>query len=103
MRNYISVNTKINFDFKVEINAIYDAINSFFNNQEAIILSSEPIVVINDNKSNLDIFIKYKLKKDAILSFETKKMIFMLQQALQSLINVKPNNINMVFEGFYDI
>ncbi|WP_330463607.1 MMB_0454 family protein [Metamycoplasma gateae] len=103
MSNFISVNTKMNFDFKVEESTIYEAINHFFKNQNNIVLISEPRIVINESKKNIDIFIKYKLKKNSILSFETKKMIFMLEERIYSLINVKPNNINVIFEGIENV
>ncbi|ENY54162.1 MMB_0454 family protein [Metamycoplasma alkalescens] len=101
MNDFISVDTKMNFDFKVEIETIHQAIDDFFATQDAIILTIKPKIIIN--KNNLEISISYKLKKDAILSFETKKMIFMLEQRIYSLINTKPSNIKLIFEGIENV
>ncbi len=102
MKDFVSVNTKMNFDFKVESETIYQAINHFFENQDEIILTKAPSINIKDN-NGIEIFISYKLKKGSILSFETKKMIFMLEQRIYSLLNVKPNNINVIFEGIKNV
>ncbi|MGX9340022.1 MULTISPECIES: MMB_0454 family protein [unclassified Mycoplasma] len=103
MSNFISVNTRMNFDFKVEEHVIYQAINQFFESQDSIILTKKPIINIKNSTNNIEIFISYKLKKEAILSFETKNAIFMLEQRIYSLINVRPNNINIVFEGIENV
>lgn len=62
MSDFVSVNTKMNFDFKVESETIYQAINHFFENQDEIILTKEPTINIRDN-NGIEIFISYKLKK----------------------------------------
>ncbi|AZZ65498.1 hypothetical protein DMC14_001700 [Metamycoplasma phocicerebrale] len=103
MSNSISVNTKMNFDFKVELDTIISTIKQVFETKKNIILTSEPKIVINAAKNNAEIFISYKLKKNTTLSFETKQLIFMIEQRVYSLINVKPININLIFEGIENV
>ncbi|ENY68688.1 Hypothetical protein MAU_4840 [Metamycoplasma auris 15026] len=97
MNNSIIVNTKLNFDFKVDIDAIYQTVNDFFSKQNSIILVKKP--ELNINKNGLDLIINCTLQENASLSFETNKMIFLLEQRIYSLINSKPNNIKIIFES----
>ncbi|MBN4089508.1 hypothetical protein OF364_00880 [Mycoplasma enhydrae] len=103
MSDCILVNTKMNFDFKVEIKTIKKTIEQVFESRNNIILTSAPQIVVNASKNNVEIFINYKLKKDNVLSFQTKQLIFMIEQRIYSLINVKPTNINLVFEGVQNV
>ncbi|PZW01421.1 MMB_0454 family protein [Metamycoplasma auris] len=97
MNDFISVNTKLNFDFKVDVDTIKQTIDDFFSKQPSIILTKEPELIVN--KGNLDLIIYCTLKENASISFETNKMIFLLEQRIYSLINTKPNNIKIIFES----
>ncbi|AXE60744.1 hypothetical protein DA803_01420 [[Mycoplasma] phocae] len=100
--DYISVNTKMNFAFKVEVAVIKDSIQSIFNNIEYPIRISDLEVVSNDKHSNVSISLKYKIGQFSIFSFQTKMIVFLIEQKIYSLINTKPININLVFEGVFN-
>ncbi|RMA78632.1 hypothetical protein JN00_0274 [Metamycoplasma subdolum] len=99
---YINVNTRMNMIFQVEKEAIYNSLKSIFDDIKNIKLVSEIEININSSKTNVTIKLSYRLSKTANFSFETKKLISLIEQKLFSLINTKPNNINLIYAGVYD-
>ncbi|WP_027122693.1 MMB_0454 family protein [Metamycoplasma spumans] len=99
---FVIVNTKMNFNYKVELCAIEDSIMQIFKNEEGIQLVDSLKIDLNNKNSNVDISLKYKLNSVKNFSFETKKLIFLIEQKVFSLINTKPNNINLIFEGTFN-
>ncbi|MBN0970818.1 MMB_0454 family protein [Mycoplasma phocoeninasale] len=100
--DYISVNTKMNFAFKVEVEVIKDSIQSIFNNTEYPIRISDLKVMSNIEHSNVSVNLNYKIGQFSNFSFQTKMIIFLIEQKIYSLINTKPININLVFEGVFN-
>ncbi|AWX69231.1 MMB_0454 family protein [[Mycoplasma] anseris] len=98
----VKVNTRMNFSFLVEKEVIVDAVKLVFKNNENIHLTNEPNVIVNKNNSNVNIEIKCKIRKDRNFSFEMKQLIFTIEQKVFSLINTKPININLIYEGVFD-
>lgn len=99
---FVIVNTKMNFNYKVELTAIEDSIMQIFNNEDGIELVDDLKIDLNNKNSNVNISLKYKLNSIKNFSFETKKLIFLIEQKVFSLINTKPNNINLIFEGTFN-
>ncbi|WP_412031326.1 MMB_0454 family protein [Metamycoplasma buccale] len=102
MTRYINVNTKMNFSFFVEEEVIKEAIQKIFKNNKKVILTSQIEVSIDNTKENVDIRLHYKVKKFEDFTFETKQLMFLIEQTIFSLINTKPKNINLIFEGSED-
>ncbi|TPR54094.1 MMB_0454 family protein [Metamycoplasma neophronis] len=98
----VIVNTKMNFTYRVELIAIKESIMQFFELNPGIRLVDDLIITTNNSKSNIDISMKYQVNNIKNFAFETKKLIFLIEQKVFSLINTKPNNINLVFEGTFN-
>ncbi|ACF07177.1 hypothetical protein MARTH_orf278 [Metamycoplasma arthritidis 158L3-1] len=96
---FVTVNAKMNFAFKVAKEAIVETIEKTFDELEGVVLAAPIELIINADRSNFDLNIKYKVNHLNNFVFETKKMIFLLEQKIFSLINKKPSNINLVFDG----
>lgn len=98
-QEFVTVNAKMNFAFKVAKEALVETIKKTFEELESVVLAAPVELVINVDCSNFDLNIKYKVNHLNNFVFETKKMIFLLEQKIFSLINKKPSNINLVFDG----
>ncbi|BDX52727.1 MMB_0454 family protein [Metamycoplasma equirhinis] len=99
--NYIFVNTKMNFTFQVDIETIKKSINQIFENDDNEIKINNLQINPNMQHSNIEINLTYQIKSLNNFAFETKKILFLIEQKINSLINTKPTNINLVFKGVY--
>ncbi|AZG68808.1 MMB_0454 family protein [Mycoplasma struthionis] len=96
---HVSVNTKMNFSFNVELKVIREAILSIQKKINTIKFDKNFLLLLNSPKTNVSISMNYKIKNIKDFAFETKRLIFLIEQKVFSLINTKPININLVFEG----
>lgn len=98
----IEVNTKMNFRYFVEQDAIYEELNNIFSSNKNIKLIGKIEIKLNRTKTNVFINLSYKLINKTSFAYETKKLIFKIEHKVFSLINAKPNNINLIFQGYED-
>jgi len=80
--DYVTINTKMNLNYKVETTVIKNEINE-----------------VNNSHTNVEISFHYKINNFENFSFLIKKIIFLIEQKTLSLINTKPININLIYEG----
>ncbi|TPE57425.1 hypothetical protein FJO69_01585 [[Mycoplasma] falconis] len=96
----IFVNTNTETPYYVEIDAIKKSIQQIFEDSSDLVSTSEINIKPNKTKSNFRFSLSYKAKNSNSFLFETKKLIFLIEQKVYSLIDNKPININLIFEGF---
>ena len=98
--DYVTINTKMNLHYKVETTVIKNEINEVFKeikNDVEILKNIE--VKLNNSHTNVEISFHYKITNFENFSFLIKKIIFLIEQKTLSLINTKPININLIYEG----
>ena len=93
--DYVTINTKMNLNYKVETTVIKNEINEVFKE----IKNDVEILKDIEVKLNVEISFHYKINNFENFSFLIKKIIFLIEQKTLSLINTKPININLIYEG----
>ncbi|WP_438341770.1 MMB_0454 family protein [Mycoplasma sp. 3341] len=99
MKEWINVNSGMNVTYSVHIDVLKKAICE--QKHANINILDDFQISIDNNKNNVSFKIKYKVKKNADFVFETKNLIFFVEQKTFSLINVKPINVNLEYCGTY--
>ncbi|KDE42730.1 hypothetical protein NPL1_02645 [Metamycoplasma hyosynoviae] len=95
---FVLVPTKMNFSYKVSTSLIQEEILKICKQETKTQITSIKIL-LDKLKHNININLEYKINDFKEFTFQTKKVIFVINQKVLSLINTKPNNINMIFKG----
>ncbi|QJR44125.1 MMB_0454 family protein [Mycoplasma miroungirhinis] len=99
MNNFIKVNSKMNMSYYIHEQVLVETINKLFLFLENIKLVGSINLEIEKPKNNISYLIKYQIRKNSDFVFETKNLLFLIEQKIFSLINKKPTNITLKFCG----
>ncbi|WP_036451723.1 MMB_0454 family protein [Mycoplasma buteonis] len=99
--NWISVSYNQNQTYIVQEKAILDAISNVIGRFKSFKLASKPNVKINDDHSNLQLYleIKLKIKSDSFYTV-IKELSNQLEETIKQMIDVKPKNIQIAVVDF---
>ncbi|MBU4690867.1 MMB_0454 family protein [Mycoplasma zalophi] len=99
MNNFIKVNSKMNMSYYIHQDVLVDTIKKIFLFLENTQLVDDVNLQIEKPKNNISYLIKYKIRKNSDFVFETKNLLFLIEQKIFSLLNTKPTNITLKFCG----
>ncbi|MBN0919274.1 MMB_0454 family protein [[Mycoplasma] gypis] len=99
MNDFIKVNAGVNVTYNVHIDVLKKSILNIFDRKANVKLVDN--LEISIEKNNVFYNLKYKVKKTADFVFETRNLLFLIEQKTFALINTKPINISIEYLGKY--
>ncbi|ADE19488.1 MMB_0454 family protein [Mycoplasma crocodyli] len=99
--NIIKSSYSLNQSYIVHESAFLDVIPKVINEIKYVKLANDPRISFDEKNENLEIFLDLKFKRNKDLDKLIKTVIEKMEQETVNLIDFKPKNIQIKFNGYY--